>query len=250
MSAHFTPCRYHETTTQQPVTLAANLQYHSQQVAVPVSLSCRHQHHQAADTWVQVQLHPAANSCIFRSSRPDHATTPLSMSENIAWTRMSTSWQHRQTPCLPRTEETGTLMFQPLRHMRPHLRPSPDTSTTDHTANPTIYPEHRDHPRDNPDFLSPRIYKQPSLRHFTSTDFQHRRDYTDIIQQLRFYTYVHLSCMMHSIKTWYLNLPTRLSYLSCSLSINHHIFTKVCGIDAFICLATAVFGFNYYFTCG
>ena len=64
----------------------------------------------------------------------------------------------------------------------------------DHTAIPTICTKHQDYPPDHPDplnALSPKTYWQPSLRLSTALTFTPSRNYT----------YAHLSCMIHSIKS-------------------------------------------------
>ena len=48
-----------------------------------------------------------------------------------------------------------------------------------------------------------------------------------LMQQLWFYTHVHLSCTISSIKTWYLNSSTCLCHLSSPRSITHHIYKRL-----------------------
>ena len=123
--------------------------------------------------------------------------------------------------------------------MHPHLRLSSATSITwPYSYTYDLYQVPRPSSRPSWSFRCAVIKNllTSELTTFYCTNFWHGKDYTGIIHQLQFCA--HLSCMIHSIKTWHLNLPTCSCNLFCPLSIILITYTNICGIDVFIGPAT------------
>ena len=170
----------------------------------------QHLHHQAADTCIIKQQTPASlnsrhlhvpfqlnRSCSSQSTSDNTLGLSSALRGHIDITSVNQG--------LNKPEHQSSSFSNRSVHIfdRLQLRLRPNHATT-----PTICIKHRDYP-DLLDALSPKT-KTAESTPFFCTDFQHRWDYTDIIQQPRFYTHAHLSCKIRSIKTWLFKL-THLS---------------------------------------